>query len=98
MFKMLKQKFAGSKLGMKTLGVSGAALAVMALTAGSAMAAPIDFTGTDLGITTTDLTTSSTSYVKLYGPFILLVLALIFAPRLIDFLFYIIGKARRTKS
>jgi hypothetical protein len=75
--------------------VATAMMAVM----GSAFAsspAPVvvSMTGSGAGFTTTDLLTNTAAFMTQYATFIVLIAAIIFAKPLLNFIFFVLGKAR----
>jgi hypothetical protein len=66
---------------------------------GSAFAASpapvvVNMAGSGAGFTTTDLLTNTASFLTQYAPFIVLIAAIIFAKPLLNFVFFVLGKAR----
>lgn len=80
----------------KSLGVLMAAMVALAMLPGVASADAVDFTGTDVGISVTDVIQTGISFMQNVIPdFIMVGLGIIMAVVIIGFLFWIVSRIRK---
>lgn len=92
-------KLIGKMLQKGKKGIVGTfAAAIMLVSATSAMAAPVDFTGTDLPFTVPDMLTTAVNFLTMYGEWVLLALGVIFAPVLYGLAMRLISAVRKRSS
>lgn len=95
---LLVQKVKQSKLA-QVLGVAGGALMVSGTrTFAAAPSHVVDFTGVTPGFSVADILTSSVGFYTIFVSFIVLIIAIKFAPQLINFVFFIFGKSKSNKN
>jgi hypothetical protein len=88
------KKWIANKLQSKKKLAYFAFVALMALAAlpTTAGAAPIDFTGTTVGVSVTDVTSTGVSFMNIFGDYTMLILGVIFAPVIIGFVIWLMKK------
>lgn len=76
------------------IGAFMMAMAIMALAAlpTAVGAAPLSFTGQDIGIEVTDVVSTGFSFMTMFGPYTMLILGVIFAPVAIGFVIWLMRK------
>ncbi|RAU91547.1 hypothetical protein [Paenibacillus sp. YN15] len=97
-FKLMVEMMKGKKGGMIGAGALAFAFALAATSPTPAGAAPIEFTGTALPFNVADMLSSAVNFLTLYGEWILLALAVIFAPVLYGLAMKLVSAAKKRSS
>ena len=93
MIRLIKKALTGKK------GIAAMlSAALMVFGATSAMAAPVEFTGTVLPFTVPDMLSTAVNFLTMYGEWILLALGVIFAPVLYGLALRLISAVRKRSS
>jgi hypothetical protein len=59
---------------------------------------PIDYSGAAPGISPADILTSATGFLGNYWGYVLMILGLMFAKPILNFIFFVIGKGTKSKA
>lgn len=95
MFKLLTKVLGKSKRGAMLLS---AAIMAMVMAVPMAGAAPVDFDGVDIGVTVPDMLQTATGFLGLFNVWVLLAAGVLFTPVLVWFIFWVIGRVRRSAT